>query len=228
MSRTILRSLRPALLGVLAALCLPGEPLTLGPQTHGQVVVLRSDHDGEMFPLPCSPGACTALALERGVCGRGAAQVVVVSGHSVPPYHYLHAPPDELARALTCLQPRLIVLDTCYGFSAPLLAALAEAGVTAEVVGPLRKLPPGGLQYDAAFYDDTAAPAARAAAVRVRDGEPLQRWRLDAVELAAARRILAGWDAAEVAAHVGRRHPDLLRVPLGRDHTVLMPPEPRR
>lgn len=198
------------------------------PQHYEQVVVLRTRSDSEVFPLPCGADRCQVIDLEDGVCGRGSADVVVLTGHSVPPHHYLQSSPDELARALVCLQPKVIVLDTCYGFSAPLLLHLAALGSTAVIIGSLGKLPPAGLRYEPTFFAPNAKMEDRVAAVSTRSGAPLQRWQVDTHELAAAVATLQGWTAKQLNEHVARRHPDLLRVPLGSDQVVLMPPELRR
>jgi hypothetical protein len=225
MWRTILFKLAASGLGLLAAVLIdPNAALGLRPRSHEHVVVLRSRSDGDVFGLPCGEDRCRVLDVEDGVCGRGTARVVVVTGHSVPPHHYLNRSAADLARALACLQPEVIVLDTCYGFSAPLLRLLAALGSTAEVVGPMTKLPPTGLRYDAAFFAPEAPLADRIAAVSTRSGAPLQRWRIDAAALATAFAEMQRWTPEQIAGHVARRHPDLLWVPLGAGQ-VLMPPQ---
>ena len=179
---------------------------------------------------PCPPGSstCTVVALEDFACPRdAAAEVLIVTGHSMPPV-YLHHGPEALARVADCYRPELVVLDTCYGFSLPLLDALADALPGALVVGTTYKLPPEGLRYDAGFFLPSP-PAERAERVQTRSGKPLTRWRLDAQAVRQARDTLDGWGVAELEAHLVRKLPNLVGVGLpGADATALMPVAPER
>jgi hypothetical protein len=152
---------------------------------------------------------------------------VVVTGHSTPPV-YLGRSPEQLARTIACFRPDLVVLDTCYGFSAPLLDALSAEGIAPLVVGSTHKLPPAGLAYEAPFYASDGAAEAWAAAVRARSGSPLAVWRLDPAALRAAEERVAGWDAAALTARLRRLHPNLVEVDVGGggpEFLALVPPQ---
>lgn len=172
--------------------------------------------------------ACPNLALEDFDCPPdAAAEVLIFSGHSLPPL-YLHTGPDRLARVAACYRPELIVLDTCYGFSLPLLDALADAVPGALVVGATYKLPPQGLRYDADFFQPGTADA-RADRLHTRSGKPLTRWRLDADVLRQAHDTLEAWDVDALEARLVRKLPNLVGVDLsGSGVTALAPVGPER
>ncbi|MFP2933631.1 hypothetical protein ACLESO_52535 [Pyxidicoccus sp. 3LG] len=181
----------------------------------------------EIQRSPCSEGRCPHLTLEDFSCPFGArADVLVISGHSLPP-EYLNASPEELARVARCYRPELIVLDTCYGFSTPLLTALAEEVPSAWVLGSTYKLPPEGLLYDEGFFQD-GSPEQRARFVRTRSGRALELWRLDEDALDAALEEVERWEPAVLEARLARKHPNLVKVPLPGTATALVPVPPER
>jgi hypothetical protein len=147
------------------------------------------------------------------------ADTVVVAGHSLPPL-YLGRPAGEVARAIACFAPSLVVLDTCYGASLPVLEALAETGLDAWVVGPPFRIPPAGLRYAPGFLD-IASAAARAAAVRTEPPYPLMRWRLDRRTVVALRAEIAQMDAAALRRRLKVVTPPLLRMELAPGVPVL-------
>jgi hypothetical protein len=208
------------LLGVCACQQAPGrqEPL---------VSVYSQADAAELQKAPCSDGRCPHLALEDFSCPFGArAEVLVLSGHSLPP-SYLNAAPEEVARVARCYRPGLIVLDTCYGFSTPLLTALAEAAPGAWVLGPTYKLPLDGLLYDEGFFQ-AGSPEARARFVRTRSGKPLELWRLDAEALDSALDEVGRWEPAVLEARLARKLPNLVKVSLPGEATALVPVPPER
>jgi hypothetical protein len=199
--------------------------LTLWAQPSARrVLVIRSEADPPDFPTPCPHDRCQEIMLETFSCPLFArsAEAIIFSGHSAPPV-YLNHSPDSLARVVACYRPELVVLDTCYGFSSPLLGAISRVRPTALVLGATYKLPPEGLAYGDAFFDSGPA-AVRAEAIRTRSGAPLERWHADDGALRAALDDVARWDAKKLAAHLQRKLPNLVRVPLpGSNATVLVP-----
>ena len=195
----LLAAAHPALLGAAAA---PAGP---------RVAVLYSAATPTMrAALPAA--ACDFYTLEGFTRPRRPADAVVLAGHSLPPY-YLDRPAAEVARAIAAFRPRLIVLDTCYGASTPLLAALAAARPGAWVVAGAYRLPQDGLVYGPAFLGATD-PAVRAAAVRTEPPHPLLRWPLDGRAVAAAEARLAPLDAAQLRKRLKRARPPLVRTEL--------------
>jgi hypothetical protein len=91
--------------------------------------------------------------------------MILVSGQSLPPRDVLGVSLDDFARAIRTLDlhPPRLVLDTCYGASADVVAALTRVGVHAEViVGVASKVPLTGLSYPEGFgaeLDDERALA---------------------------------------------------------------------
>lgn len=179
---------------------------------------------------PCPPGRCAWLVLDEALCGSGRAPVstVVLSGHSGPP-QVLGRSPEELAELLACLEPELLVLDTCYGFSAPLLGALLDAGLAPLVVGTTDKLTVEGWRYRPSFFDEAPlSPRQRARHVRPRYGERRLVWVPDRASLEAGDALLASWGPDELEAALQRVGPNLVRVPVDRRRSVLVPVSPER
>lgn len=201
----ILATSIPDTTGVLRWDGLPARPT---PQT----VVLS---DGAMpSPFECTGEACLELNVQEFQCDRvnPRARTVVVSGHAMPPV-YLGVLPERLAESIACLEPELVVLDTCYGFSSPLLKALASRGVQALVVGAHLQLPGKGLHYGPAFFK-ASDPVARATAVQWLPGT-LDTWRVDETQLEKARALVDAWGPDQLKANLQRVHPNLVKVPLG-------------
>jgi hypothetical protein len=214
---------------LLLGACSPGQAPGGAAAGTARIVSVFSRRDPPPIQqFSCAEGRCERVALEDFSCPWGArAEVLIVSGHSVPPV-YLHDDPERLARVARCYRPGLIVLDTCYGFSLPLLEALAEEAPAALVVGATYKLPPDGLLYGEGFFQESSAEA-RAAHVRTRSGKPLQQWHLDRATLRRAQRDLDTWDVSRLEAHLVRKHPNLVGVALeGSEATALVPVEPAR
>lgn len=174
----------------------------------GDVAVLYS-RKAPRYRTPCPEGRCTYHALEDFTCPGAPASAVVVAGHGRPPEWLSHSP-TEIARAIRCFEPELVVIDTCLGASDVMLDAVAEMDVV--VVAAATLIPTGGLVYGAEFFT-RSDPVERAAAVRLEHGE-LVRWRTDRGELNAALARVRDMSADEVAAHLVRRSPAQVRVPL--------------
>ncbi len=185
------------------------------------VVVLYSA-DAPRFRARCPEGRCRYVPLQGFTCRGEAASTVIVSGHGRPP-RYLSHPAEELAAAVRCHRPELVIIDTCYGASAPLLAALSD--MPALIVGATSLVPPAGLRYGPAFFGD-GPPAERAAAVTLPHGA-LTRWRASPDDLTRAEAAFDEMTHADLAARVVRRSPMQARMPLPGGH-VLLPVETAR
>ncbi|WP_426746032.1 hypothetical protein VZQ01_37235 [Myxococcus faecalis] len=191
------------------------------------IFVLSARADPPTLHTRCPEGLCAYLELEDFDCPEEPpppAEVLIIGGHSVPP-EYLRAPPEAIARVVQCLRPRLLVLDTCYGFSSPLLELLVTARPAMRVIGATFKLPPQGLAYDDAFYT-ALPPEERARHVRTRSGARLESWWTDPEELRAALDDVASWDVPRLTAGLQRKHPNLVRVSLHGDEATLLVPVP--
>jgi hypothetical protein len=225
------RVLIPLLLSIASVAAIAGS--RLAPKVRGVpsgVFVLSTRADPPTLHTRCPEGRCAYLDLEDFECPEEPpppAEVLIVGGHSVPP-EYLRAPSEAVVRVVHCLRPRLLVLDTCYGFSSPLLDALAPSQPPMLVIGATYKLPPQGLVYDDAFYT-ALSPEERARHLRTRSGAALESWWTDAEALRAALDDVAGWDVPRLTANLQRKHPNLVRVPLrGGEATLLVPVPPAR
>ena len=215
-----MRPLPTALLVVLALVA-----CRRGPEVRpGQVVVLYSSRTPHLVP-PCPDGRCALVPLEGFTCPGLPAETVVVSGHGLPPLYAGH-PAPEVAAAVACFRPALLVLDTCYGASTPILDALATAGVTPLVVAPPFLVPPGGFVYPPEFF----APGPvedRARLLSTTPPAPLLRWRLDPAGLRAVHEQVERLSPAERVRRRQRTRPPLVRLPLpsalAPDGAVLVP-----
>lgn len=236
-AETGLPAVRASLWGTAAIVSSTGQVLaTSAPGTTGvlrwpvgepaeaRVQVLHDASAGAGFP--CEAPGCVATPIDAATCQDGRFDTVVLSGHSLPPT-YLGATPERLAQLVTCADPDLLVLDTCLGFSSPLLEALIAAGYDGAIVGSLDQVPGEGLVYGPTFR---TAPSviARAQAVRLRSGAPLQRWTADPAALAGARAQVDRWDVEMLKDSLTWVQPNLVRVPLDDSKTTalfLIPPE---
>jgi len=220
------------LAGILSGL--PGSPALAGEPdaaaTEPVTAVVFSSLDApQLRQFHCAAEAhCVWMDLTTGsACDGRRAQSVVVTGHSLPPA-YLGVAAPELAAAIACLEPELVVLDTCYGFSEPLMSRLAELDRPPLVLGTADVLPPRGLEYDQEFFGP-ADPARRAAAVRAPSPAALQSWTPDGPSLELAARNLQSWDAGRLTRGLRRVWPNLVEIEVpGTGNSVLVEVAPER
>lgn len=154
----------------------------------------------------CPEGACTGYLLEHFKCPGTRASTVIVAGHGLPP-NWLSHQPAEVARAVACFKPDLIVIDTCLGATAELLTALAP--LDAVIVAATTLVPAGGLVYAPRFFEP-GPPEARAEAVRLEQGDVLAG-RITAADIADAEARVAAMSTAERRDTLARRRPPLVR-----------------
>jgi hypothetical protein len=197
--------------------------------TRPEVVVLYSRQTPQMVSaLPADRIALQAIEDVRPTGKRVA--TVSLAGHSLPPM-YLGLPARQVATAIASYRPELVVLDTCYGASTPLLQALADTGLRCWVVAPPYKLPETGFVFAPGFVDEPD-PARRATMVGTAPIHPLLRWRLDAGRLADIRRQVDWMPAHDLQRHIQRVQPTLIRMALptdlAPDGRVLVPVPVRR
>lgn len=195
---------------------LEGEPAA--PPPRHDIAVLYST-TAPRFRTRCPEGRCAYHALESFECGPQRAKTVIVAGHASPPT-YLSHPPSEVAAAVRCFEPELVVVDACYGASSPIVEALSD--LDAVFVGAPTMLPVAGFDYGPAFFED-ASPWARAQAVKSAPGAPVLRWAIRSAELSATLARVAAMDGDELHERMARRAPTQIRIELGEDGYVLVP-----
>lgn|GEM_PF-2209290 len=198
----------------------PGEAAPPAPD----VVVLYAAEAPELRTV-CPEGRCRYLPLEGFTCPAAAppATAVIVAGHGQPPT-WLSQGPVEVARAVRCFRPPVVVIDTCYGASSELLEALGD--LDAVFVGASSLIPGGGLRYDPGFFA-AGDPEERAAAVHLDHGE-LLRWRISQPELAETLAAVAAMPPDAVTPLLVRRAPPYVGVTLGGAGRALIPVPPDR
>ena len=228
---TGLPAVRASLWGTAAIVSSTGEVLvTSAPGTTGvlrwpaaeagagRVLVLHDDSANAGFP--CEAPGCVSTPIATATDPQGPFTTVVLAGHAAPP-DYLGQPAERVARHIADQAPELVVLDTCMGFSSPLLEALVADGYRGIIVGAAEQVPGEGMVYGAEFRDASTAWA-RAQAVTLRSGRPLVRWRVDPGALARARAVVDGWDAEALTRALQWVQPNLVRVPLEADGPSLL------
>lgn len=182
------------------------------------VAVLYSEQAPE-FRARCPEGHCSYYPIEHFACQRTRAATVIVSGHGQPP-DYLARPAAEIAAAVRCFQPQVVVIDTCFGATSNLLNAFGD--LDAVVVAAASLLPPSGFVYGPDFFAATD-PVARAAAVNTLPVTPLLRWRIDPRALTALLAGVDAMDAEALGAHLARRRPSMVKVELPGGGPALVP-----
>jgi predicted amidohydrolase len=167
----------------------------------------------------CPEGRCAYYPLEVFECGDSRAEAVIVAGHGKPP-EYLARPAAEIAAAIRCFDPELVIIDTCFGASSELLLALGD--LEAVIVATTSLLPSSGFNYGPDFFTATD-PAARADAVQTFPATELLRWRNDPGALAEVLARVAAMSAGELGAHLARRVPPTVKVELPGGGPLLVP-----
>lgn len=162
--------------------------------------------------FPCEAPGCVATRIDAARGEEGRFDTVVIAGHSSPPV-YLGETAARVAGLVVAADPELVVLDTCMGFSSPLLEALVATGYEGVVVGSVEQVPGEGMVYGPGFRS-TPTALERARAVSLRSGRPLESWSVDPGALARAREAVDGWDAETLTRALQWVQPNLVRVPL--------------
>ena len=184
-------------------------------RTVNTIVLFTSADRAELRRFECSAdNDCLLRDLESFNCPRSAPQAdnVVLTGHSTPPL-YLGLPAAAITRAISCFRPKVVVLDTCYGFSAPLLGSLASLKPSVIVVGATYAISPDEMVYGTPFFE-SRDPKERAKAVGNRWGRPLQVWRPDLKVLNASRREYDSWNVGDIQEMLRHSGYGLVEVPI--------------
>ena len=169
------------------------------------VAVLFSMADAR-YALPCPDGRCSYHVFEDFTCGSQRATSVVIGGHSRPPL-FAGQPPEVVAAAVRCFEPDLIVVNSCFGATTPLLSALSDIG--AVVVAAPGALPEPGLRLGADFFG-VGPTAVRAAAIVAPWGVELFRGVPSVADLEAARSALLARSPVERRRALAVAEPALL------------------
>ena len=202
---------------------LRGRPLDDGPppvDPPADIAVLYSERAPHLRAR-CPEGRCAYYPLERFECAEARAKAVIVAGHGQPP-DYLARPAGEVAAAIRCFAPELVVVDTCFGAASELLAALGD--LDAVIVAAASLLPSAGFVYGAEFFA-ASDPMVRAAAVQTQPETEILRWRNDPEALAGLLERVDAMGPDELGAHLARRRPPTVKVALPGGGPVLVPIE---
>jgi hypothetical protein len=192
------------------------------PPRSNQIVVLYAER-GRRLRTRCPAGRCVYRPIDDFRCSMGPAPLqadtVIVAGHAAPPL-FLGRPFEEVAAAIRCFQPRLVIIDTCVGSYGPLLQELADGERTPLVVAAPFMLRGRGFFYEDSFFSDLP-PAERARAVGTRPELPLFRGRPDRRGLSRAALDVVTMDAAARRQRLRSWDPTLVGVALPEGGEVL-------
>lgn len=180
--------------------------------------------DNPQFQTRCPEGRCSYHAIEELECANDHASTVIVAGHAAPP-EYLSGSARQVAEAIRCFSPKLIVVDTCFGASVELLKELSD--LDAMIVAPSVMIPTAGLEYLPAFFS-SLDPNERARAIVDPPGNELLRWRINRDELSAAIADVDAMDGSTLGAQLRRRMPPYVGVDLAGAGDVLVPVKQER
>lgn len=175
------------------------------------MVVLYSQKTPDLVPkLPSN--CCSYVPLEGFRNASTRVDTVILSGHGLPPEYVGHSA-REVAAAIASYKPSLVIVNTCYGASTPLLDALAAAGSRAWVVAGPYQLYISGLVFAPDFMQ-VKDPAERARRVRTEPPYPLLRWQIDPVQLKALHARVGAMSKLELRHRLKRVMPTLLKIEL--------------
>lgn len=198
-----------------------GRSITAGPPPADpapDVAVLYSEQ-APALRARCPEGRCAYHGIERFTCPGVQTSAVIVSGHGQPP-DYLARPAAEIAAAVRCFRPQLVVIDTCFGATSELLKSLGD--LDAVFVAAASLLPPSGFIYGPGFFSETD-PQVRASAVNTLPLTELLRWRIDRGALDSLLAGVDAMDAEALGARLARRRPATVKVDLPGGGPVLVP-----
>lgn len=196
----------------------PATPPATAPATAPDIVVLYRA-EAPRFRTRCPESRCRYVPIDA-LAGRRVgirASTVIVAGHGTHT-EWLGLDAEALAAVIAGFAAELIVVDTCFGANAELLAALPPGAL---VVAASTLLPPQGLDYRPPFFEP-GDPSERAAAVVDPPGAPLLRWFVAPSELEAARARVEVMAPEALAEALASRVPARLRVSLGDAGPALM------
>ena len=218
-----------AILVALAAAWYTGIQRINSAADRSKVVLLYAQKDRDKAPAFAGEPV-REFALEGFQNPGLTAETVVVGGHSIPPT-YVGQPAAAVAKAVASFHPSVVVLETCYGASTPILKALADTGLRAWVVAAPYQLPVRDLHYTPVFFTATDVTT-RVMAVDTVPSYPLLRWQLDSAVLSRIETQIAAMSPDELTQRLKRVMPALVRMPLPTAMSpkgiILIPVEPER
>jgi len=143
------------------------------------------------------------------------ASAVVVVGHGNL-QRYASLTPSALARRIASLRPQLVVMETCYGASEPLVRQLITAGVDARtwLVGSTWMVPRDGFRYGPDFFD-SSDPGERALGVSTNSTRSLEYVQLDPITLAEATKVQSVMSVTEMKDNLHSVLPNYVAVSYG-------------
>lgn len=197
------------------------EPGVAAPTPPAPDIAVLYDDETPRFRTRCPAGRCRyhPLGDDDDVCVGESASTVIVAGHG-DGRRWASQSAEALAARIRCFEPALVVIDTCLGAAAPLMAALAD--LDAVVVAASTMISLDGLEYRRAFFEP-GDPLERAHAVVDPVGTRLLRWRADRAEIDAAVAQADALSGAELRRRLASRQPPRVRVALGAAGEVLVP-----
>lgn len=179
--------------------------------SNNKIVVLYTHGDPVIPDVPND--CCIYQTLEDFVDKGIKANTVIFSGHGEPPIYALHKP-KEISKIISSYEPELIVLNSCYSSSTPILEALTKTSSGAFVVASPFQIYLPGYVFGKNFFDFSLSPSERAKAVKIEPDYPILKWKLNENELNFAKAKVNSFSKKELKKRLRRRTPPLIRVPM--------------
>lgn len=191
---------------IILLTCLPA-----GSQPIEPIVVLYTSKD--KFLPDLQKNCCKYYDLEKFHNSGIKAKTVILSGHGAPPVYVSHSA-GEVAEVISSFHPELIVLNSCYGASTPILESLAEKNNGAIVVAPPYQIYLPGYIYLHDFFNQKLSAEERAKSVVTQPYYPQLRWKINKPELIKAKAKVLKMTRKELKKNYLRRVPPLVRIPM--------------
>lgn len=172
-------------------------------------MVLYTNKDKVLPNLP--KNCCKYYSLEKLPKKVNKAKIVIVSGHGEPPVYAGHSA-NEVELAVSKFKPELIVMNSCFGASNPILESLANKNAGALIVAPPYPIYLPGYKYLDNFFNDKLTLNERARNVITVPYYPQLIWKINKDELKRAKSKVLKMSKKELKQNYRRRVPPLVRV----------------
>ena len=182
---------------------------------HDKIVVLYTNKDTIMPKLP--KNCCKYYSLEKLPKIVNKAKIVIVSGHGAPPVYAGHSA-NEVELAVSKFKPELIVMNSCFGASSPILESLSNKNTGALIVAPPFPIYLPGYKYLDNFFNEKLSLNERARNVITVPYYPQLIWKINKTELTKAKSKVLKMSKSELKQNYRRRVPPLIRVKINENN----------
>lgn len=191
--------------------------------SNGLVVILYTSKNPVFPKVP--DGCCKYYDIDKFKDPKIKANTVILSGHGEPPVYAGHSA-SQVAEIISSFKPELIVLNTCYGASYPILEALSEKNNGKMVVAPPYEIYLPGYTFWNGFFNSNLSIEERAKNVVTEPYYPQLKWRINKYELKKVKDKVLKMSKIELRKNYLRRVPPLIKVKINesfnKDNEILV------